>query len=191
MKICFATNNKNKLKEIRFALSGQHEILSLEDIGCHDELPENQDTLEGNALEKAQYVYSKFNVPCFADDTGLLVHAIDDRPGVYSARYAGPACNSEDNMQKLLGELDGIKDRSARFETVICLITHQVTKQFKGICKGSITNKKSGNEGFGYDPIFKPEAHDITFSEMKMEDKNEISHRGKAIKELLAFLTKA
>ena len=188
MKICFATNNKNKLKEIRFALEDSFEVLSLEDIGCYEELPENQETLEGNSKEKAQFVYDKYQIACFADDTGLEVDALDGRPGVYSARYAGPACDSEQNMQKLLEEMNTSTNRTAKFRTVITLITPEITQFFEGSAEGEITKQKSGSGGFGYDPIFSPKGYDRTFSEMTMEEKNAISHRGLAVKKLISFL---
>jgi len=185
-----ALNNPNKLQEIKLALDGLHEILSLKDIGCFDELPENQETLQGNSEEKAQYVYEKYNIPCFADDTGLEIDTLNGRPGVYSARYSGPECDSEKNMFKLLLELAGNSNRTGQFRTVICLKTESGTEYFEGICKGEITEQKSGNSGFGYDPIFKPEGYEKTFSEMDMQLKNKISHRGLAVKKLIQFLQK-
>lgn len=188
MKICFATNNKNKLNEIRAAVGDKHEILSLEDIGCREELPETSDTLEGNSIQKADFIASKYKVNCFADDTGLLVATLNDAPGVYSARYAGEACNSEDNMNKLLTELKNKTDRTAKFRTVITLIIDEQKTQFDGEAHGVITESKSGQEGFGYDPIFLPKGYNTTFSEMTMEEKNKISHRGIAVQKLIEHL---
>lgn len=188
MKICFATNNANKLKEIRQLLGGQFEIQSLQDIGCEEELPENQDTLEGNSAEKARYVYDHYGIDCFADDTGLEVKALNGAPGVYSARYAGPQRSSEDNMQRLLEALKEHNDRSAQFRTVITLILSGEQHQFEGVVKGHITKSRSGKEGFGYDPIFVPEGYDKTFAEMDIAAKNKISHRGLATHKLAAFL---
>ena len=191
MKICFATNNKNKLKQIKQALGDSHEILSLKDINCLEELAETQETIEGNSLQKAQYVFDNYNVACFADDTGLEINALNGEPGVYSARYAGPDCKAEDNMAMVLDKLSGISDRQARFKTVITLIDDNGNQtQFEGIANGEITSTKSGADGFGYDPIFKPEGCDVTFAEISMEEKNNISHRGKAVRKLLAFLRK-
>ena len=189
MKICFATNNENKLKEIRKAVGDKHEILSLKDIGCSEELPETGDTLEENSLEKASFVATKYKVNCFADDTGLLVTALNDAPGVYSARYAGEPSNSENNMNKLLLELKNKTDRGAKFRTVITLIIADKQCQFDGEVYGEITKTKSGKDGFGYDPIFEPKGYDITFSEMNMEEKNKISHRGIAVRKLIEHLT--
>ncbi|MEK6476308.1 non-canonical purine NTP diphosphatase [Catalinimonas sp. 4WD22] len=188
MKICFATNNDNKLKEIRQLLGGQFEVQSLKGIGCEEELPENQDTLEGNSAEKARYVYDRYGIDCFADDTGLEVKALDGEPGVYSARYAGPQRSSEDNMQRLLEALKDQDDRTAQFRTVITLILSGEQHQFEGIVKGYITKSRSGKEGFGYDPIFVSEGYDKTFAEMDIATKNKISHRGIATHKLAAFL---
>lgn len=188
MKICFATNNKNKLQEIRKAFGSSYEIVSLQDIGCHEELPETQTTIEGNSSQKAQYVAQKYKVNCFADDTGLEIEALNGEPGVYSARYAGENCSFQDNMDKVLANLTGIEHREAQFKTVITLVIDNEAHQFSGIAKGTIRTEECGNGGFGYDPIFEPEGYDITFAEMTMEQKNEISHRGKAVKQLSAFL---
>jgi XTP/dITP diphosphohydrolase len=189
MKICFATNNENKLKEIRKSVGNKHEILSLKDTGCFEELPETCDTLEGNSLQKAAFVSNKYKVNCFADDTGLIVKSLNNAPGVYSARYAGEPSNSENNMNKVLDELEGVDDRSAKFRTVITLILEDKETQFDGEVLGEITSSKSGQDGFGYDPIFKPIRYDITFSEMNMEEKNKISHRGIAVRKLIEYLT--
>ena len=189
MKICFATNNKNKLKEIRAAVQ-DIEIVSLGDIGCNDELPENQKTLEGNSLEKANYVFDHFGAACFADDTGLEIDALNGEPGVYSARYAGLHGDAGANMGLVLGNLEGITNRKAQFRTVITLILNNETHQFEGIVRGNITTTKVGFDGFGYDPIFIPDGYDITFAEMSLEQKNEISHRGIAVRKLIVFLNK-
>ena len=191
-KIVFATNNKNKLAEIREMLAGTgFEVLSLADIGCHDDIPETAATLEGNALQKANYVYNKYATPCFADDTGLEVDALGGAPGVYSARYAGgEGHDSEANMAKLLAELGGNSDRRARFRTVIALIEggQEEPKLFEGIVTGEITADRRGGEGFGYDPIFRPDGHGETFAEMGHEMKNKISHRARAVAKLVEYL---
>ncbi len=188
MKLCFATNNPNKLAEIKKAVGNIHEIVDLKSIACYDELPENQDTLEGNSKEKADYIYNNYHVACFADDTGLEVEALNGEPGVYSARYAGPKCDARDNMKLLLQKMAGIKNRKAKFRTVITLIRQGETFQFEGAVNGTIRTELSGAEGFGYDPIFEPEGYNVTFAEMTMEDKNAISHRGLAVQKLVDFL---
>lgn len=200
MKIVFATNNKHKLSEIRAILGPQFEVVSLADIGCHEDIPETGSTLEENALMKAEYIYNKYHLNCFADDTGLEVEALDGAPGVYSARYAGgEGHDSEANMQKLLRELANNNNRKARFRTVIALIEKkdvcpcgctsikQIHK-FEGIVNGEITQEKSGVEGFGYDPIFKPEGYDLTFAELGTDIKNQISHRARATQKLAEYL---
>lgn len=189
MKLVFATNNKHKLDEVR-KITAQHniEVVSLADIHCHDEIPETADTLEGNALQKAQYIQDKFGLDCFADDTGLEVEALDNAPGVYSARYAGPGHDSEANMQKLLQEMEGKTNRKARFRTVIALIIGDKQYCFSGIVNGTITTEKKGENGFGYDPIFIPEGYEQTFAELGGFVKNKISHRAKAVEQLDHFL---
>lgn len=189
MKLVFATNNKHKLDEVR-KITAQHniEVVSLADIHCHDEIPETADTLEGNALQKAQYIQDKFGLDCFADDTGLEVEALDNTPGVYSARYAGPGHDSEANMQKLLQEMEGKTNRKARFRTVIALIIGDKQYCFSGIVNGTITTEKKGENGFGYDPIFIPEGYEQTFAELGDSVKNKISHRAKAVEQLDHFL---
>ncbi|QCR24725.1 non-canonical purine NTP diphosphatase [Pontibacter sp. SGAir0037] len=187
-ELCFATNNRKKLNEVSQMLEGKYKLLTLEDIGCHEELAEEQDTLEGNSRQKAQYVWEKYGVNCFADDTGLEVAALHHEPGVYSARYAGPQRSDTDNMELLLKNLEEKKDRSARFRTFITLFLNGEEHQFEGIVNGQITKFWNGNQSFGYDPIFIPEGFDRTFSEMSTEEKNIISHRGKAIRKLVAFL---
>lgn len=187
-QLCFATNNLNKLAEIRKAVGNQYEILGLKEIGCNEELPETHETLEENSLEKASFVYEKYQVPCFADDTGLEIDALNGEPGVYSARYAGEACSFEDNMNLVLKNLNGVTQRNAQFRTVITLIGLGEMRQFEGVAKGMMRAERSGAEGFGYDPIFQPEGYDITFAEMSMEDKNRISHRGLAVIKLIDYL---
>jgi XTP/dITP diphosphohydrolase len=190
MKIVFATNNDNKIKEIQSMLPQNIEIISLESIGCHEEIPETADTIEGNAIMKANYVTEKYGYDCFADDTGLEVDSLQGEPGVYSARYAGEQRSSEDNMDKLLLNLEGKTDRVAQFKTVITLNLKGEQYLFTGIARGEITLEKNGNQGFGYDPIFRPENYQETFAQLSLETKNRISHRGKATQELIAFLNK-
>lgn len=188
MKLVFATNNQNKIKEVQELIPAHIRLLSLKDIGCHEEIPETQDTIAGNAIQKAQYIKTQYGFDCFADDTGLEVTALDGAPGIYSARYAGPQRNAEDNMRKLLMNLKPFSDRSARFKTVIALFLNGQLHEFRGICKGSITTGKAGDQGFGYDPIFKPDGYDLTFAQMDMGLKNNIGHRGKAVQQLIEFL---
>lgn len=187
-KLVFATNNPHKLKEISSILADQLEILSLNDINCHEDIPETAKTLEGNALLKAQFVYDKYNMDCFADDTGLEVEALNGEPGVYSARYAGEEHDSEANKLKLLKNMKGKKNRKAQFRTVISLILNGEKYQFEGIIKGQITTEERGISGFGYDPIFIPEGYDLTFAELGDEIKNKISHRSQAVNKLCKFL---
>ena len=195
-KIVFATNNIHKLSEIKNILGERFEVLSLNDIGCHVDIPETADTLEGNAILKAQYIYDHYHISCFADDTGLEVDALGGAPGVFSARYAGgEGHDSEANMRKLLHELGENNNRKARFRTVIALIIIdeetagiKEEKIFEGIVNGSITHEKHGEEGFGYDPIFQPEGYDQTFAQLGMDIKNKISHRAKAVEKLAKHL---
>lgn len=189
MKLVFATNNINKLKEVQKMLPNSIELLSLKDIDCDDEIEETEATLEGNAKLKANYITKKFGYNCFADDTGLEVKILDGKPGVYSARYAGEPSNSEKNMQKLLSKLENKKNRNAQFRTAICLNLDGQQFLFEGICKGEILSKKQGKKGFGYDPIFKPNGFKESFAEMAQKEKNAISHRGIAIKKLVTFLS--
>ena len=188
MKIVFATNNANKIKEIQSLLPSTIEIISLESIGCHEEIPETADTIEGNSILKANYVIQKYGYDCFADDTGLEVEVLNNEPGVYSARYAGPQCLAEDNMNLLLKNLENKENRKAQFKTVITLNIKGEQLLFTGIAKGEITQIKSGNQGFGYDPIFRPENFQETFAEMSSELKNKISHRGEATQLLISYL---
>ena len=190
MKLVFATNNRHKLEEVKAILGNKIEVLSLNDIDCHDDIPETADTLEGNALIKARYIHEKFGVDCFADDTGLEVEALNGEPGVYSARYAGEDCNPEANMYKLLQNLTGENNRNAQFRTVIALIINGEEKLFNGIVKGNITEEKMGDSGFGYDPIFIPEGFSESFAQMPAEMKNSISHRYRATDELSNYLKK-
>jgi XTP/dITP diphosphohydrolase len=188
MKLVFATNNLNKLKEVQEMLPDTIELLSLKDINCFDEIDETETTLEGNAKLKADYITTNFGFNCFADDTGLEVESLDGKPGVYSARFAGETANSENNMQKLLVDLEHKKNRKAQFRTAISLNINDQKFIFEGICKGEILKKKQGEKGFGYDPIFKPEGFNKSFAEMTSEEKNTISHRGIAVQKLVAFL---
>lgn len=190
MKIVFATNNNHKLEEIRKITASQFQILSLSDIGCKEDIPETGKTLRENALIKANYVYDKFDYDCFADDTGLEVDALDGAPGVYSARYAGDACNAQDNIDKLLHELDGKDNRKAKFSTVITLIFNNERFFFEGSIEGIILKEQRGINGFGYDPVFQPNGFDKTFAEIDSIEKNKISHRALAVKELIKFLSK-
>ncbi len=188
MKLIFATQNENKIKEIESGLTGNFEILNLKAFGFTDEIPENAATLEGNALEKARFIFHRFKLNTISDDTGLEVESLNGEPGIYSARYAGGLKNAEDNMDKLLANLQGKKNRKARFRTVIALIIDRKEILFEGIAKGKITQQRSGTLGFGYDPIFKPDGYDITFAEMSMEEKNRISHRALALRKLIKYL---
>ena len=188
MKLVFATNNLHKLKEVQEMLSNSIELLSLKDIGCFEDIEETEITLEGNAKLKADYITEKYGFDCFADDTGLEVEALDGKPGVYSARYAGEHGNAEKNMEKLLVELQNKLSRKAKFRTIIALNLRNKQYLFEGICDGEILNEKTGVKGFGYDPIFKPSNASCSFAEMNSEEKNIISHRGIAIQELVQFL---
>ena len=187
-KLVFATNNPHKLKEVSDILKEKVDIISLNDIQCHEDIPETADTLEGNALLKAKYIYNNYYLNCFADDTGLEIEALNNEPGVYSARYAGTDKNPEANMMKVLQQLENQSNRKARFRTVIALIMDGKTYLFEGIVNGTITKAKQGNAGFGYDPIFMPEGYEHTFAELGEEIKNNISHRAIAIKKLCDFL---
>lgn len=188
MQLVFASNNKNKILEIQSILPETIKILSLEDIGCYEDIPETADTIEGNAILKANYVSEKYGFDCFADDTGLEVDALNGAPGVYSARYAGEQRNADDNMNKLLVALADNTNRKAQFKTVIALNLKGKQELFTGIVRGEITLEKFGNKGFGYDPIFQPEEYPETFAQLPLEIKNKIGHRGKATQLLIAFL---
>lgn len=187
--LLFATNNAHKLAEAAAILNDAFEVVGLSSIACTDELPEHQDTLEGNALQKARYVHEKYGVDCFADDTGLEVEALGGEPGVFSARYAGPACLASDNIAKLLTQLNGKPNRNARFRTVIALILEGQEYLFEGIVNGRILESKTGTAGFGYDSIFQPEGVAVSFAEMEAAEKNDISHRGRALQKMAHFLT--
>jgi XTP/dITP diphosphohydrolase len=188
MKLVFATNNQNKVKEVQSLLPETITVLSLAAIGCTEDIPETQPTIEGNAIQKAQYVKEKYGYDCFADDTGLEVHALNDEPGVFSARYAGPQRNADDNMNKLLQNLADKEDRSAQFKTVIALILDGKQYTFPGICKGTIIKDKRGDKGFGYDPIFMANGFTETFAQISLEEKNRVGHRGKAVQKLIDLL---
>ena len=187
-KLVVATNNAHKLEEIAAILSDEMELLSLKDINCHADIPETADTLEGNARQKAMYIYENYGMDCFADDTGLEVDALNGAPGVFSARYAGDGHDSEANMQKLLKELKGNENRKAQFRTAICLIMEGKEYLFEGIVRGAIIEEKRGGAGFGYDPIFVPEGYEQTFAELGNDIKNTISHRARAVEKLCKFL---
>lgn len=188
MKIVFASNNKNKLLEIRHQLPQDIELLSLEDIGCHEDIPETADTIEGNAILKADHVTRNYGYDCFADDTGLEVDALNGAPGVYSARYAGEEKNADANMDKLLTGLKGSTSRNANFKTVIALNLNGEQHLFTGIVKGIITLEKVGTGGFGYDPIFMPSGLNLTFAQLSLNEKAQLSHRGRAVKQLIDFI---
>jgi XTP/dITP diphosphohydrolase len=188
MQLVFASNNKNKILEIQSMLPDTIKILSLESIGCHEEIPETADTIEGNAILKANYVTRNYGYDCFADDTGLEVDSLNGEPGVFSARYAGEQRNAEDNMNKLLETLSDKDNRKAQFKTIIALNLNNKQHLFTGIARGEITLEKKGNQGFGYDPIFKPEEYQETFAQLSLDTKNKISHRGKATLQLIDFL---
>jgi XTP/dITP diphosphohydrolase len=190
IKLVIATHNKHKLGEIKPLLPEQFQLLSLDDVEIFDDIPETSDTLEGNALQKASFVFSRTAINCFADDTGLEVDALDGRPGVYSARYAGEGCSYADNNRKLLDELKGIANRKACFRTVICLIWKDKEYYFEGKVEGSIISELRGNEGFGYDPVFIPDGHSLTYAEMGFEEKNSMSHRAESVRKLREFLLK-
>lgn len=190
MQLVFASNNKNKIKEIQALVSDTIQIISLEDISCTEDIPETAETIEGNAILKANYVTEKYGYPCFADDTGLEVDALNGAPGVYSARYAGEQKDANDNMDKLLLELKDKSNRKANFKTVICLNLNGTQQLFTGIINGKIIDEKIGTNGFGYDPIFIAEGHQKTFAQLTLEEKAHISHRGIAVAQLIAFLSK-
>ena len=188
MQLVFATNNHNKIKEVQSLIPQHIKLLSLEDIGCLEDVPETQSTIVGNAKQKAEYIKTNYGYDCFADDTGLEVQALNGDPGVYSARYAGEQRNADDNMNKLLNELKPHANRHAQFKTVIALHLNGKLQTFTGICEGDITQTKQGDKGFGYDPIFKAKDYTKTFAEISLEEKNTIGHRGKAVKQLIDFL---
>lgn len=187
--LVFATNNRHKLQEVSEMLKGVVEIRSLAEIGLEGDIPETAETLQGNALQKAQWVYERTGLDCFADDTGLEVDALDSAPGVYSARYAGEHCSFDDNIDKLLAALEGETNRRADFRTVICLIENGEPRYFEGRVDGVILTERYGKEGFGYDPVFMPDRFAVSFAEMPLEVKNSISHRGRAVQALVEYLS--
>lgn len=190
MKLVFATHNKHKLSEVQALMPKEFDVISLEDIGCREDIPETADTIDENAILKAEYVKTHYNYDCFADDSGLEVEALDGAPGVYSARYAGDEKNNEANIDKLLSELRDQKNRSARFKTVIALNLEGHQYLFTGICTGTITKERRGTRGFGYDAVFQPDGSDRTFAEMTMDEKAALSHRGIALRDLVQYLSK-
>lgn len=187
-RIVFATNNEHKLRELRQILNGEFELLSLREIGCEDEIPETGNTLEVNASQKSRYIWEKYGIDCFADDTGLEIYSLNNEPGVFSARYAGESRSSEANMQKVLEKLKDSDDRTARFRCVFSLIMDGKEIQFEGIVEGEILLSKEGQGGFGYDPIFRPLEYDQSFASLSPEEKNSISHRGRAVQKLVEYL---
>ncbi len=186
--LVFVTNNKFKLEEIQNIVGFKYRIMSLKDINCYDEIPETHMTIEENASEKSHYIYKRYELDCFADDTGLEIDALDGRPGVFSARYAGEGKDFDDNMNKVLSELQNTSNRKARFRTVISLILDGNEYQFEGIVNGQILTRKIGGKGFGYDPIFQPDGFSKSFAQLTMKEKNKISHRGMAIQKMIEFL---
>lgn len=190
MKLVFATHNQNKFKEVKAMMPSYIELLSLSHIGCNEDIAETETTIEGNAILKAKYVKDTYGYDCFADDTGLEVNVLNNEPGVYSARYAGPENNAQANMEKLLLNLSEKEDREARFKTAISLLFEGKEELFLGICHGEILEEQRGKDGFGYDPIFKPKGYNETFAEMSLEQKSEIGHRGRAIRQLIDYLSK-
>jgi XTP/dITP diphosphohydrolase len=189
MKLVFATNNPHKLQELNHLLGNSFELLSLADILCEDDIPENQPTIEGNAAEKSFYIWNKYHLNCFADDTGLEIDALNGEPGVYSARYAGEEKSAAKNIDLVLKRMSEIKHRNARFKTVISLVIDGCEIQFEGLVDGKILEEKRGSTGFGYDPIFKPDESSLSFAEMTMDEKGKISHRGRAVQKLVAYLS--
>ena len=190
IKIVFATNNKNKIKEVQKLLPSNIKLIGLKDIGCEDDIPETQHTIKGNSIQKVNYINSKYNLDCFADDTGLEISALNGDPGVLSARYGGSERNSKKNIEKVLKNLNNIKNRNARFKTVIALSYKGEILTFEGVCEGVISNEIQGDGGFGYDPIFKPKGINKTFAELSFDEKNKISHRAIAIKKLIDYFNK-
>jgi XTP/dITP diphosphohydrolase len=190
IKIVFATNNKNKIKEVQKLLPTNIELIGLKDIGCEDDIPETQHTIKGNSIQKVNYINSKYNLDCFADDTGLEISALNGDPGVLSARYAGSERNSKKNIEKVLKNLNNIKNRNARFKTVIALSYKGEILTFEGVCEGVISDEIQGDGGFGYDPIFKPKGINKTFAELSFDEKNKISHRAIAIKKFIDYFNK-
>ncbi len=188
-KLVFATSNSNKVKEVQAILGDNFEIVSLKDLGCFEEIPETQDTVKGNALQKAWYVVEKYNISCFAEDTGFEVDALGGEPGIYAARYAGEEKNAEANMALVLKKMKGVEERTAKFRTVIALVLDKEEYTFEGILKGTISTQKMGTNGFGYDPLFIPDGYSQSFGQIDVNVKNAISHRAKAVNQLKKFLT--
>ena len=188
LKLVFATNNRHKLEEVSHKIGDHFELLTLNDIGCTEDIEETGATFEENAAIKSKYIYEKYHLNCFGDDSGLVIDALNGEPGVYSARYAGEHGNHAENIKKVLIKLDGVENRKARFVTVISLMWEGEEHIFEGVVKGTIRNETTGNGGFGYDPIFQPDGYDITFAEMSMVEKNKISHRARATEKLISFL---
>lgn len=191
MKLCLATNNAHKVEELQALLGDKFQLQTLNEIGCFDDIPETADTFDGNSLQKAMYVWERFQIDCIADDSGLEVDALNGEPGVFSARYAGEHGNHAKNIDKLLETMKGVENRAAQFRSVITLLIDGKPNFFEGIIRGKITHERHGEKGFGYDPIFVPEGYDRTFAEMTMEEKNPISHRGLAVAKMIEFLKKA
>jgi len=187
-KLVFATNNAHKLEEVKAILEPEYQIVSLKELGCFDDIPETEKTLDGNALLKARYIFDKYGVDCFADDTGLEVKALNGEPGVYSARYAGEANNAQENMKKLLKNMTGVESREACFRTVIALIESGEVRFFEGKIEGKIAEDPKGTAGFGYDPVFVPDGYQLSFAELGLEEKNKISHRALAVEKLTKYL---
>lgn len=187
-QLVFATNNAHKLEEVAAKAGDQIKLLSLDDIGCYDDIAETGQTFNENASIKSHYIYRRYNINCFGDDSGLEISSLNNEPGIYSARYAGKHGDHEANMDKVLDKLNGVTDRSARFRTVISLIWNGTEHFFEGAVEGTIRQERCGTAGFGYDPVFQPEGYDITFAEMSMDEKNKISHRGRAVEKLISFL---
>lgn len=187
-RFVFATNNKHKLREVQEILGSEIEVITLQEAGIETEIPETQETIEGNALQKAQFIYDQLGIDCFADDTGLEIDALEGRPGVYSARYAGEGCSFQDNVDKVLEELKGVENRKAAFRCVICLILDGKPYSFEGRVDGRITEQSSGTGGFGYDPVFIPDGYTQTFAEMPPYLKNGVSHRGRAVEKMVRFI---
>ncbi|WP_124980786.1 non-canonical purine NTP diphosphatase [Nonlabens xiamenensis] len=191
MDIIFATHNQNKLQEVQALMPSHINLISLDDLGLKDDIPETAETIAGNAIQKVEFLRMRYEQPVFADDTGLIVDALDGEPGVYSARYAGPHKSSEDNMNLLLEKLTDNNNRQARFVTAIALDLNRHQILFEGVCEGRISKEKSGEKGFGYDPIFVPDGYDLTFAQMTMSEKGKISHRAKALRKLIDYLKEA
>lgn len=189
IELVFATNNLNKLKEVQTLVGSSFKILSLKDIGCNEDIPETQPDIEGNARQKSEYVYNTYGYNCFADDTGLEIDGLNGDPGVYSARFAGPECSASDNIAKVLSLMEGMENRNCCFRTIISLIIDGNEIQFEGRVDGEILLKTSGTDGFGYDPVFKPNGYDVSFAEMPLSEKNKISHRGLATQKLIKHLS--